>query len=363
MSGNRIRFDVRAWSVDGPPDFVSFAGVIAAEAGAGRRSRPQPEERVASVEVPAQHHAEQGGDQKRRPPVADVGRGERGDAGGGHRHEGDQSAEEAIETGPRMAADTAAGVCRAGHRAPGVYARRVTHSVELRPSLRSAIESAVTALGGAGTWLAGPTVSAVLVATRHAEACPACEARRRALSPEADHGTHLAEGDLDPPLLDLVHRLRTDSGRLTERWAKGLLDSVGAGAVVEASGLVATLVVLDTLHDALGTPRLPLPPPSSDSPTGEEPAGLAHRHCWVPTVDPNAADGIAARLYGAGGMATVVEALTMSPHATALFWGLVSVMYIKPGTDETVGDTAGSLTLSDVELLAARISALNECFY
>ena len=28
MSGDRIRFDVQAWSVDGPPDFVSFAGVI-----------------------------------------------------------------------------------------------------------------------------------------------------------------------------------------------------------------------------------------------------------------------------------------------------------------------------------------------
>lgn len=228
---------------------------------------------------------------------------------------------------------------------------------------RTALEESWRELGAVGTWWTGAERIALAAETRAARGCGLCAQRKAALSPYASDASHAAVRGLSAPVVDGVHRLSTDPGRITRRW---LDDLVGTGlepeAVVELVGVVSLVALADTLAVATGETERALPEARPGEPSRERPPGLETSCAWVPTVDPERADGMVKLMYDmvrgdAGFVFHVARALTAVPATLQSFFRAFSVSY------HTHGPTKGALSRPQVELLAASTSAINECFY
>lgn len=129
-------------------------------------------------------------------------------------------------------------------------------------------------------------------------------------------------------------------------WVEDVADAIGYAPYVEVVGVVSRLSAIDTFHVALGIPLEPLPVPSPGSPTRiEEP--LARRSAaWVPMV----------------GGASITQALSLVEPEAAAQEDLHGPLYL---TYEEMAelDYVRGLSRVQMELVASRTSAVNECFY
>ena len=147
----------------------------------------------------------------------------------------------------------------------------------VRDDLTAAYERAWAHLAQAGTWLDGERRLAIAAETRNATTCRLCRERAAALSPYAVDGVHDDLGVLPEPVVEAIHRIRTDSGRLTEGWFREVLDSgVAETDYVEIVAVISITTALDTLARGLGVPARTLPRPVEGEPTRHRPAGAKH---------------------------------------------------------------------------------------
>ena len=89
--------------------------------------------------------------------------------------------------------------------------------VSLRADLHGALNHAHKSLGQPGEWLHGAQRVAVVAETRQAWKCPLCQVQKLELSPYGVSGEHQAIGELPNSWVDVIHRVVTDPGRLSER--------------------------------------------------------------------------------------------------------------------------------------------------
>ena len=68
-----------------------------------------------------------------------------------------------------------------------------------------------------GTWWTGAERVAIAAEVRQARACVLCRERKTALSPAAVQGTHGGMGVLPDSVVEMVHRVTTDPGRLSRQ--------------------------------------------------------------------------------------------------------------------------------------------------
>ena len=129
-----------------------------------------------------------------------------------------------------------------------------------------------------GEWWTGAVRVAIAKETRAATDCGLCKDRRAALSPSAVTGTHTAATSLPEVLIEVIHRIRTDSGRLTRQvYDDALAGGLSDVEYVETVGVMATVIAVDTFCDAIGLPRhaLPHPLPASRAVTARLAQGKA----------------------------------------------------------------------------------------
>jgi hypothetical protein len=189
------------------------------------------------------------------------------------------------------------------------------------------------------------------------------------VSPYAVGGMHAESAPLGAVAVEAVHRIATDSSRLTKRWYR---ETIGAGLtphrLVELIGVVAIVVAVDTFARATGAQAPPLPDPRPGLPSREEPSGAVVHTAWVPTVPIEAAMG-KQREYYEGYRSTlpaelarrigrpfgnILLALSLVPQ-TQLGWaGLSAQMYRSPDS---------TLTVAQREFAATVTSSYNDCFY
>ncbi|HUK63688.1 MAG TPA: alkylhydroperoxidase-related (seleno)protein, partial [Dongiaceae bacterium] len=113
-----------------------------------------------------------------------------------------------------------------------------------------------------GTWWTGAQRVAIAAETRRAVACRLCAARKAALSSKGVTGTHDTEGALPPPVVDVIHRVRTDPARLSREWFDGVMsETMSDAAYVELIGVVTIVTGVDYVARALGITSFPLPSP------------------------------------------------------------------------------------------------------
>lgn len=162
--------------------------------------------------------------------------------------------------------------------------------------------------------------------------------------------TYADEGDgrLPAKAIDAARTLAVDAHKLDRAWAEETIAALGAGCYVELVGVVAQVSAIDAFAEALGEPLAVLPSASAGDPSGEQPEGLGDIGAFVPmsTVFPGP---------------NVGRALSFVPLENQLFFGLVGSMYALRDFTELVWDRP--LSRAQVELVAARVSAVNECFY
>lgn len=126
-----------------------------------------------------------------------------------------------------------------------------------------------------------------------------------------------------------------------------VIDAIGEAEYVELVGVVAQVTAVDTFCRLLGldTPLLPEPVPGE--PSGEPvPANARRNGTWVRMVTP-----LPPLVLGA------------VPSAESAVNALCEVLYLPP---RQIGDAdfrRGLLDRPRMELVAATVSLVNECFY
>ena len=236
--------------------------------------------------------------------------------------------------------------------------------VPIRADILAAHARAWAWIAAPGNWLTGAERVAIAAETRHALDCKLCAARKEALSPEAGAGEHDGPGVLEPPMVEIVHRIVTDPARLTRRWfqarqAEGIEDT----RYVETVGVAAVTVSLDTFARSMGVAPRRLPEPGPGEPSGYRPASARMEEAWVPLIVHGEESGAEADLYSGSKGAYILMALSLVPQAKRAFFDLVETQYL-PGRWMRIFDVEHrAISHAQIEFLAARISALNQCVY
>jgi hypothetical protein len=235
--------------------------------------------------------------------------------------------------------------------------------VRVRPDLPAAHRRAWRRLAEPGNWWTGAERVAIAAETRNAHRCQLCAERREALSPNALSGEHDSVSPLPAAALEVIHRVTLDHGRLSRAWfEKTLATGLNDAHYVEIIGVVVTLVSIDSFCRGLGLPPHPLPEPVPGEPSHYRPAGALAEDAWVPMISFPRARGDEADLYDGKRTGNVIRALSLVPNAVRTLKDLSAAHYLSP--EKMVDLTAGrSLDRSQMELIAGRVSALNECFY
>ncbi len=239
---------------------------------------------------------------------------------------------------------------------------------EIREDLESAHARAWLRLASPGAWLTAEEKCAVAAEARAALSCAACAKRKAALSPEQLVPPHYSVSHLDDAWIDLIHRIRTDADRLTPTWFARVVPAVlTVERYVETVGVIAEVTAVDSFHAAMGMPLWPLPAPLPGAPNGVRPSAAKLAGAWVPTVAPedvSASDPDPVQaMYRNRSAANIHRALSLVPEAVNGFFDLDDAMYLPDALLRKFEEEPRAITHAQIELLAARVSALNRCLY
>jgi hypothetical protein len=241
----------------------------------------------------------------------------------------------------------------------------VSAPIEIRDDLAAAHARAWGRIGQPGTWWDGGQRVAIAAETRHALACALCRRRKEALSPAAVEGTHDSLGGLPEVVVEVIHRVRTDPARLSERWFGGVIAAgLGKEQYVETVSIVAHVVAIDTMARGLGFDELALPPPEPGIPSQYRPAGAKPGGAWVPWIEPADLSEREVGIYPAGRPAVnIMKAMSLVPDEVRSFFDLGSHQYQGPLHMRDFSREYRAISHAQIELLAARVSAINQCLY
>jgi hypothetical protein len=224
----------------------------------------------------------------------------------------------------------------------------------------------------AGAWFDGATRVAIAAETRHAPPCALCRRRKAALSPASITGHHDSLGVLPDRVVEQIHRIVSDPGRLTRAWFDDVIASGTPDvAYVETVGIIATVVSIDTFCRALGVPPHALPEPLPGAPHRRRPRTAQQRgEAWVAMIHPKDLEGDldteeekALAKYWGGVLANIRRALSLVPEEAYAWFQLVETQYLPGKWMRDFSREFRAITHAQIELIAGRVSVLNQCFY
>jgi alkylhydroperoxidase family enzyme len=244
---------------------------------------------------------------------------------------------------------------------PGTSFQYADSPDPVRSDLVEAYRRAWDHVAAPGTWLEASERVAVADETRRALTCALCRERKAALSPFTVEGEHDHAGILSAPIVDAIHRVTTDAARLTESWYRSLLDQgLTPETYVEVLGISVIVISVDRFHRAMGIPLEDLPDPLPGEPSRERPDGIVEGEAWVPMLNGKQA----AKTMGlpAPSAPFVIRALSLVPAELKAWQDVSAAQYLAP--DQMLGfGSVRKINRSQIELVAGRVSSLNECFY
>ena len=199
---------------------------------------------------------------------------------------------------------------------------------------------------------------------RNALSCEYCTNRKKALSPYGFAGEHLHDGGLSEVAIDAVHRIITDQTRITKAWVDGNVEKgLSKGAYVELAGIAVAMLSIDEFHRALGLSLEGLPSPIPGEPDGYMPALATEGTGFVPMLLNNGAVGQESDLWG-DKSANVIRAFSAVPNAVRDWIMISNAQYLSfDGMTNFDSPENRSINRMQIELIAGRVSAVNECFY
>jgi hypothetical protein len=239
-----------------------------------------------------------------------------------------------------------------------------SETLPIRDALADAIDEAWLRLARPGTWWHGADRLAIAAETRQATVCAFCRTRKAALSPYAVAGVHDHLGRLPLDAVEAIHRLRTDAGRITERWVRDITSrDLSEEAYVELVAVVAIVTALDTFDLALGRPLRDLPQPLAGKPSLRRPPGAQRDLAWVATLAPEAVGEGDPNPYPLHGDKNIHRALSLVPSEVFNFFDLDVELYLRDDEIRDFGTEYRAISHAQIEFIAGRASAINGCYY
>lgn len=208
----------------------------------------------------------------------------------------------------------------------------------------AAHSAALRTIAEPGAWWSGAARLAIARETRAAPGRALDTEQAAALSANTAAGGHGSAAVLPPTAVQAIHGIRNDSGRLTRRWFDGLVDGgLRPEAYVELASVLASVVIVDTFAQGIGLPLPALPKAVAGAPSFERSADVVDAGAYLPLARE--------------GRAHILRSLGLVPSASNLFFRTFNPSYYMRPNHEF------ALPRAQVELVASRVSAVNECFY
>lgn len=199
-------------------------------------------------------------------------------------------------------------------------------------------------LGRPGAWWTGPQRIAIAEHVRKSAPRPLWD-----MPPPLETLSDEDNGELTIFEAAVVERVAVSPSSINIETYEHIIQRMGENKYAELAAVISQIVPIDHLHDALGLEREELPVPREGAITTERPSGLVTGIGFLPTLPTE-------------GLPHVAVALSLSLADNARRMLLVRAMYSGDSFNDMVW-THRSLNRPQVELVAARTSALNECFY
>lgn len=194
-------------------------------------------------------------------------------------------------------------------------------------------------------------------------------AQRVAIAAECRRAAALEGGSRSDPLPEAathaVQKLIVDNANLSREWCDDVCaaDGMSDAHYIELLGVVVHVFSIDELHRALDLPLEPLPAPLPGEPSRRRPTGARRVAGWLPITPPDALDPEDADLYdNAPIAANVLTALSLVPGNLPWLADLSHAHYLSYAEMRETGKLR-EINRAQQELIAARVSVLNECFY
>ena len=214
-----------------------------------------------------------------------------------------------------------------------------------------------------GTWFTGADRIAIARETRHAPHCALCRERKDALSPYQMAGPHDHTGNLSDEMVDAIHRIVTDPARLKREWVESLMKSgLSDSEYVELVSVVCCTLSIDTFNRAAGLAPPPLLDAVAGDPSRSRPAEAKPGAAWVPWIAPEDAGPYPDEIYAATS-ANIQRALSLVPAGATSFFDLVESQYLPRHQMRDFDNEFRAITHAQIEFIAGRVSALNQCVY
>ncbi len=201
--------------------------------------------------------------------------------------------------------------------------------IPIRPEIPAVFTREWSRLAAAGSYWRGRQRIEIAAAARDARA-----------------GSRARESSLPPVAVEAASLLGATPARASRSWVESTVADLGSGPYVEIVGVVSRAAAVDTFHRAIGSPLPRGPEPVAGDPTGIDDLAARSGPAWVPMV----------------GGASIVGALSAVPSEAEAQEDMHGPLYL---TYEQMQDLefVRGLSRPQMELVAARTSALNECFY
>lgn len=233
----------------------------------------------------------------------------------------------------------------------------------IRGDLTSSHRNAWERLSSPGTWLGADTRVAIIAEVRNGPACSLCTARKEALSPYAVEGDHDSLGDLPENIVEVVHRVVSDPARLMKKWYDDCLASgLSEEEYVEIIGVVCSTVSIDSFARAAGLPLRALPSPTPGEPTRVRPHNAKPGGAWVPWIGRDDAEGDDIPRFGPPG-SNIRRALSLVPAEAHGFMEMNEAQYLNGVQMRDFSTDYRAISRMQIELVAGRVSAINQCAY
>jgi hypothetical protein len=171
--------------------------------------------------------------------------------------------------------------------------------------------------------------------------------------------------ELSPVVRRVVERLAIAPKDMDQAFYDAALqDGLGDAEYVEIVGLISRFTCFDVFARGIGIPLRPLPSPESGDPSRYRPSIAVQEKAWVPTIPNPPEGGEFARVLFGPWQPYIMRGLSLVPEEYTAHYDLEEIQYMPSAhfLDFNFQHHEG-LTRPQVEVVAARISALNECFY
>lgn len=243
--------------------------------------------------------------------------------------------------------------------------RNLTDSgLPIRNDLTAAHGQAWDSMSKAGTWLTSEQRIAVAAEVRQARTCVFCQLQKEALTPNSVTGAHASLGLLSVGAVDVVHRIVSDPGRLSEAWYESIIaQGLTPEEYIEIAGQVAITVMADTFAFGIGVEEAPLPSPQGGTPSNYQSPGAKKKAAWVPITEPEDAVESDGMLYPSNKVGYIHRALSAVPATKREYWRIAEAHYLPGGSVYDFASDARAISRPQIEVIAARVSALHQCLY